>query len=98
MSRRIEELTSIGFAALDDEPWEYYDVGVWQDEEGYYLATDAGCSCPIPFENYAFVDELTGPLTAEQAREEVMNLYRGSGKEGNTYVEKSVFALIERIV
>ena len=60
--------------------YEWSAVGVWKDEKGYWIATDSGCSC-----NWAFqyldsednVDEVydpTGPLTAQQARDEVSDL------------------------
>lgn len=58
---------------LDNEDWSFNIVGLWKDEKGYYLGTDSGCSCPIPWESHT-ADDLTGPLTAEQAREETASL------------------------
>ena len=62
---------------LEFEPWQYYMLAVLSNDEGYWLTTDSGCSCPSPFESTT-VDDLTGPLTAEQAREEVSSLARDS--------------------
>lgn len=58
---------------LDNEPWEFYYAGVWEKSDGYYLSTDSGCSCPIPWENHS-EDSLTGPLTWDQAKEELRSL------------------------
>ena len=57
------------------EPFYSFDtLACWRGAEGLYIATDSGCSCPIPFENYGSIDELTGPLTLEQALEESSSL------------------------
>lgn len=67
-------LTYVGSLDLEDEPWQFYIVGVWKDAEGgYYLATDSGCSCPSPWE-YTTKEDLTGPLTRDQAVEEIESL------------------------
>ena len=49
-------------------------LGVDIREDGIYLGTDSGCSCPIDWENHT-KDDFTGPLTVEQAREEAMSLW-----------------------
>lgn len=46
---------------------------IFRKDNNYYLGTDSGCSCPTPFESYTFED-LTGPLTKEQAYEEYNSL------------------------
>jgi hypothetical protein len=69
---------SVGSVELNNEPWEFYILAVLKNEQGYYLTTDSGCSCPTPFENHT-VDDLTGPLTAEQAREEITSLTELAG-------------------
>lgn len=64
---------SVGGLNLENEPYEFYILEVLKNEQGYYLVTDSGCSCPTPWE-YTTVEDLTGPLTAEQAREEIISL------------------------
>lgn len=92
----FDNLTSLGDIGLDNQPWEFYLLGVWRDEAGmYYLGTDSGCSCPIPWENYTR-DALTGPLTLEQAREETLSLVEGAGGYGmdeatNFWADQSAF-------
>ena len=49
-------------------------LGVDIREDGIYLGTDSGCSCPSYWENHT-KDDFTGPLTVEQAREEAMSLW-----------------------
>ena len=49
-------------------------LGVDIREDGIYLGTDSGCSCPAYWENHT-KDDFTGPLTVEQAREEAMSLW-----------------------
>lgn len=64
------------------EPNYDYDVlGVWKTDEGYYLSTDSGCSCYSPWENHTD-DDLTGPLTADQAKEEATSLWKGAYSGG----------------
>jgi hypothetical protein len=45
-----------------DEPglsWEFNMFGVWRDLDGQlYYATDMGCSCPSPFEDYNGLSDL----------------------------------------
>ena len=53
--------------------YDWSVIGVDKDIDGYYIGTDFGCSCYIPFEHYT-KDARTGPLTREQMEEEVMSL------------------------
>lgn len=71
-------LTVVGTAELAESNYSFDLVGIWKGEKGYYLATDSGCSCPSPFEDYNGIDDLTGPLTAEEAREEATSLWKGA--------------------
>ena len=52
-------------------------LGVDIREDGIYLGTDNGCSCPAFWENHT-EDDFTGPLTVEQAREEAMSLWENT--------------------
>lgn len=57
------------------EPCYSFDTLVaWKGDQGIYLGTDSGCSCPTPFESYNGLDDLTGPLTVPQALEEATSL------------------------
>ena len=72
---------------LADLLYEFDILGVDIREDGIYLGTNSGCSCPSYWENHT-KDDFTGPLTVEQAREEAMSLWE------NTYdprAERDVF-------
>lgn len=66
-------LTLVAEVELSEPCWSFDTLAVWKDDEGFYLGTDSGCSCPMPFESHTR-DALTGPLTKEQAVEEANNL------------------------
>lgn len=92
----FEGLRWVGSLELDNEPWQFYEVGVWEDENGgLYLATDSGCSCPIPWENTTR-DSLTGPLTEEQAFEEITSLWDGAQRTDRAALEIFIQEVRER--
>ena len=62
---------------LADLSYEFDILGVDIREDGIYLGTDSGCSCPLYWENHT-KDDFTGPLTVEQAREEAMSLWENT--------------------
>ena len=72
---------------LGDEPYQFYYAGVWDRADGYYLSTDSGCSCPTPWESHQ-ADDLTGPLTWDQVKEELRSL--ASTSYHSEYATKSV--------
>jgi len=67
-------LTLVTELELEEPDWSFYTLAVWAGEEGLYMGTDSGCSCPAPFENYNGIEDLTGPLPAEQVIEEADQL------------------------
>lgn len=67
-------LTKLGELDLAEPSYSFDLVVAWKGADGIYLGTDSGCSCPTPFEDYAGVQDMTGPLTAAQAVEEVCSL------------------------
>lgn len=88
----------IGCIDIAQESYSYDMIAVMHDGAGYWIATDSGCSCPTPFENNSDGDDLiTGPLTIEQCREEVVSLARDAGYPNNGSDEK-VAALIRTVI
>ena len=63
----------VGEIDLSAPDYSFDLLVVLENDEGYYLGTDSGCSCPIPWESHTAQD-FTGPLTAEQAKEEIISL------------------------
>lgn len=46
-----------------DLSWEFEMLGVWQHKDGrLFYASDSGCSCPSPFEDFHSLADLT-PIT-----------------------------------
>lgn len=45
----------------EDLDYEFNTLVVWQETatKKLYYATDSGCSCPTPFEDYTTIDSLT---------------------------------------
>lgn len=70
----LADLENVGSAELQWESWSFYVVDAWKGPDGFYIATDSGCSCPTPFDWLKSPDQLTGPLTADQAIEEITSL------------------------
>lgn len=80
---------------LKDPFYDFYEFAVLEGEDGYYLSTDSGCSCPSPFESHDASD-FTGPLTAAQVHEEVLSLW-----EAQTYdpvTRESVIADLKPVI
>lgn len=74
-----------------NEGYEWSVIGVWRDDEGrFYLGTDSGCSCNGPWDSTP-TDALTGPLTLDQAAEEVVNLWNA---ERRRFAEEDVRGLL----
>lgn len=88
-------LTIVGDVELEEPNYSFYTLCIWKDEKGkYYLATDSGCSCPAPFESYYDVKDLTGPLTAKQAKTEATSLWEDSG----SYMPKEFNKLMTKVI
>lgn len=74
-------LTFVGDAELTllDDGFDL--LGVWRDQNGsYFLGTDEGSSEAESWDTHTVAD-LSGALSAEQAREEMKNLWRESGDQ-----------------
>ncbi len=71
-------LELVNVVDLSEPDYSFDLLAIWKGPEGYYLGTDSGCSCPMPFENFNGVEDLTGPLTAKDAREEAQSLWDNS--------------------
>ena len=72
-------LSVLGSVELEEGDYSFYTLCVWKGVDGFYLATDSGCSCPSPFENYDGIGDLTGPLSAADAIEEATSLWQHAG-------------------
>ena len=57
-------LEIVGEISFDDDSYQFEMGVVWWHPErrAFFYATDSGCSCPSPFEDYLSVDDLGEPL------------------------------------
>lgn len=76
----FDGLTQVAEIELNSGQWEFDLLGIWRGDDGYYIGTDSGCACPTPWETYQ-KEDLTGPLTADQVREEARSLWNGYDRE-----------------
>lgn len=85
------------------EPCYDFDMTVvWKDGDGvYYWASDAGCSCPSPFQNYTSISALESG-TKYQAIKYIQTKLSEYGNEYSwhdiTYAETQAAKLIEKVV
>ena len=70
---------NISEVCLREPNYSFDLLAVWRDETGFFLGTDSGCSCPTPWESHT-AEDLTGPLTLDQAVEESASLWTNAGK------------------
>lgn len=54
-------LELVASLSLNDDDYQFDYVALWRVKgtRRYYTATDSGCSCPTPFEDYTKLDDLT---------------------------------------
>lgn len=75
-------LTPVGEVEWTTPCYDYDTSVVWRTADGLYrAASDAGCSCPTPFESYA-LDTIDGPFTAH----EVMAWLQGELDSGHDWI------------
>jgi len=84
----------VGEIELSPPSYSFDLLAVLKNEKGYYLGTDSGCSCPSPWESHT-TEDFTGPLTAEQAIEEIISLSETA--YGGPYEIEERSELISRI-
>lgn len=52
-------LTTVGQIDWEEPDYSFNMTVVWKDKDGkLYWASDSGCSCPSPFEDYHSIDQL----------------------------------------
>ena len=87
-------VSTIGEIDLSQPDYSFDLLVVLEGKDGYYLSTDSGCSCPSPWESHT-ADDFTGPLTAEQAKEEITSLSEGA--YGGVYDAEERDALLAQL-
>lgn len=89
--------TTIGLETVGEIEWSEpcYDfelTAVWKDKDGkLYWASDSGCSCPSPFEDFNTIESLDTGTFFELAKELTERA------QGNQHAEPQVFDLLARL-
>lgn len=56
----MSDLTIVADMEWSEPCYDFDQTVAWKDKEGnLYWASDSGCSCPMPFEDYTEVSQLT---------------------------------------
>lgn len=70
---------------------------VWVDKDGnYYWASDSGCSCPSPFEDYTSIDMLNQGTKWEAINALTATLNESSWKQ-NDYATQQVANALQKL-
>jgi len=84
-------LETIGEISWSEPNWDFDLTCVWKQARGkFYIASDSGCSCPSPFEDFTAVEDLEGPFTKAELRKRLMSMvnetdrYYGYSKDNLT--------------
>lgn len=92
-------LKILGEVEWSDECYQFDKTVLWEhpDTGKYYIASDCGCSCPSPFEDYhelAALEEVTvdGAITALESRRR-----RETQAYENTYGQVESLELIKKL-
>jgi hypothetical protein len=65
----LDSLTYVGGFDWDHESYQFNETRVWKEARGrYYVASDSGCSCPMPFEDIDYTDQAYGPYNKTELR------------------------------
>ena len=97
-------LRTVGEIEWSEPCYDFNLTVVWQDVTtgAYYYASDSGCSCPSPFEDYdrsniahaTKMQDLIDGIAA--ARDE--NFYRSQDEDESARVDAQVGTLLSRVV
>ena len=84
-------LETVGEIEWSEPDWSFDLTVVWKKTRGeYYLASDSGCSCPVPFDDYTSVESLEGPYTKSALKYQLEALVKE-----NSYRDNSVDLLLQ---
>ena len=88
----LEQVTEL---SLDDTEYAFVIIGAFYDpvSGGYFVGTDSGCSCPIPWD--VPLSRLEGPMSQSEAASQIKKA-RWIGSEGSKrvdFIEKQMRAV-----
>lgn len=91
-----------GLKLVGDIEWDNYSyefnmtIVLVNDVGEYFMASDSGCSCPAPFEDFTSVESLEGPFDKKAV---AFRLREGIGNHGRSEAElrKMVSAILRKM-
>lgn len=97
-------LTPVTEIEWDNECYQFNITAVWEKDGEFWMASDSGCSCPSPFENFESLADAEGPYTRFQviqeltsaANEILQSAYRRDYEK--EYISNEITKCIEQIV
>lgn len=69
VAHHIDDVVHIATMDLDNESYEFNELGIFyhEDTKTYWRAVDAGCSCPVPWDDFALSEDAGhGPFTGRE--------------------------------
>lgn len=91
----LDSLAYVGSFDWDHEQWQFNITQVWKEARGrYFVASDSGCSCPMPFEDITYTDDdgVYGPYNKTELKayfERMIQAERGIRPESELRQEVS---------
>lgn len=76
-------METVGEISWSEPCYDFDLTCVWKQARGkFFIASDSGCSCPSPFEDFTKVEDLEGPFTKAELRKHLLTMvaeYSGYG-------------------
>lgn len=92
-------LEVVGSIEWSEPDWSFDMTVVWKGGVGeYYFASDSGCSCPSPFEDFTSVDMLEGPFTKNSLEYRLMEIVDSVSKGGYGYGYANLKGQVDEIL
>lgn len=99
----IHGLEVIGEISWSEPCYDFDLTMFWKSKRGeYWIASDSGCSCPSPFEDYNKIEDLDGPYNKKALRSKIDYMVKEHTGEysygyGEAELRKQAREILDRI-
>ncbi len=83
----LADLCLVDDIELSGEHWHYNLFGVFLIDGKWYTSTDAGCSCPTPWEDHTTIADFAGPFTVTGVIRQIRALECGDEIDHGTFID-----------
>ena len=99
---QIHSLEIIGEIVWSEPCYDFDLTMVWKSKRGeYWVASDSGCSCPSPFEDYNKIEDLDGPYDKKSLKAVLSGMVdkkdSSYGYYGEANLRKQVSEILDKI-